>query len=491
MTGNLLRSVAVIGDDAAAWMAAAALARALGRHCTIKVIAAGREPQGVAAAEGTLPALRALHHLIGIDEDDLVRRTGAGFKLGTLFRDWSRPGQNYFHPFGAFGATLESVAFHHHWMRLRAQGHDLPLEDYSLACAAARAGRFARPLDDPRSVMSTFSYGLHLGSAPYAAYLRHVAERHGASAATAPFAGAECEADVVKAVRLGDGRLVEADLFIDCAGVLTADVAFEDWSQWLPCDRMTAIVSPEASHQVPYTEIRAAGAGWHWRIPLRGAVAHGLCYSSRHMPAEEALRAGGGEPRTLSFTNGRKVRFWNGNVVALGEAAGFLEPVDATNLHLVHSGLVRLLALLPHRDRIGAERDEYNRLTAEDWERARDFLILHYKATQRDDSAFWRERRSMSIPETLAYKMRLFEARGHVVLYDDEAFAEQDYVAVFIGQDVLPRRYDPVADTIAADLTKRQLDGMRAAIGRAVQAMPPYPAFLARFGADQPTATRP
>jgi tryptophan 7-halogenase len=504
MTGNLLRSVVVVGDDAAAWMAAAAFGRALGKHCTVQVVSAGREPGGLAglrAAEGTLPALRALHHLLGLDEDDFVRRTGAGFKLGTLFRDWSRPGRDYFHPFGAFGASLESVAFHHHWMRLRAQGHHQPLEAYSLACAAARAGRFTRPLDDPRSVLSTFSYGLHLGSAQYAAYLRRVAEQQGVAVAACPIAGVEHEGDLIKAVRLADGRSIEADLFIDCAGVLIADaphVAFEDWSHWLPCDRLMAVMSAGARPQVPYTEIRAVNGGWHWRIPLRGATAQGLCYSSRYLQAQaarEALRVQCGgtleaEPRTLSFTNGCRVRFWTANVVALGDAAGFLEPLEATNLHLVHSGLVRLLSLLPHRDRIGIERDEYNRLTLEEWQRARDFLILHYKATQRDDSPFWNDRRSMSIPEALSYKIRLFDARGHVVLYDEEAFAEQDYLAVFVGQDMLPRRHDPVADTIAIELTKQRLDSMRAAIRQAVEAMSPYSAFLARYGADEPSEAR-
>ena len=495
MVGNLLRSVAIIGDDAAAFLAAAAFGRALGKHCRVQVVAASAL-HGLAAlrsAEGTLPALRALHHLVGIDEDDLVRRTGAGFKLGTLFRDWSR--QDYFHPFGAFGASLESVAFHHHWMRLRAQSHEAPLEAYSLACAAAQAGRFARPLDDPRSVLSTFSYGLHLDSAQYAAYLRRVAEKHGADIAAGAIAGIEHDGDLVKAVRLADGRSVEADLFIDCAGVLTdkLGVAHEGWSQWLPCNRL-AVISAIPSRQVPYTEVRATSAGWHWHIPTRNGLAQGLCYSSGHMPEEQvhqALRAGGApdtEIRTLSFTNGCRCRFWTGNVVALGDAAGFLEPLEATNLHMVHSGLVRLLSLLPHRDRIGIERDEYNRLTREDWERTRDFLILHYKATRRDDSSFWKERRDMNIPEALAYKIRLFEARGHVVLYDEEAFAEQDYLAVLIGQGMLPKRYDPVADTIPADLTKKRLDSMRVAIRQAVEAMPPYTTFLARFAAGQPAA---
>lgn len=499
MSGNLLRKVVIVGSDAAAWMAASALARATSGHCAVQVIAA--EPHGLAAlgtGEGTLPALRAFHRLLGIDEDDLVRATGAGFKLGTLFRDWSRPGRDYFHPFGVFGAPLESVAFHHHWMRLRAHGHDVPLDAYALGSMAAKAGRFTRPLDDPRSALSTFSYGLHLDSRRYADFLRRLAEQQGVAVASGAIAAVTREGDTIKSITLSDGRRFEADLYIDCTGLLAApDAGFEDWSGWLPCDRMLAVAG--TGQPFPYTEIRAASAGWHWTMPLQGAVIRGLCYASKHM-TEDAARAalaaryGGAlpaEPRLLSFTNGRRARFWTGNVVALSDAAGILEPLEATNLHLAQSGIVRLLSLLPYRDRIGIERDEYNRLTGEDWDRARDFVILHYKATQRSDTPFWVERRDNAVPDALAYKIRLFGARGHVVLYDEEAFAEPDFLSVFIGQDILPKRYDPVADAIAPDLVKRQFDGMRAAIQRTVEAMPAYPAFLARYGAEQSSAMHP
>ncbi|MDE1986737.1 MAG: tryptophan 7-halogenase [Alphaproteobacteria bacterium] len=500
MPDHRIRSVAVVGDGIAAWMAALAVARALGPHCSVRVITPGGGPRGLAilaAGEGTLPALRAFHRLIGIDEDDLVRRTGAGFKLGIRFFDWGRIGSSYFHPFSEFGATLDSVAFQHHWLRLRAEGQDTPLEAYSVAAMAAQSGRFARPLNDPRSVLSTYSYGLHLDGTRYAAYLREIAEKRGVAVSVHAVAGIDRGDDgQVQAVRLAGGEPIQADLFIDCSGAIVEGalkIGYEDWSRWLPCDRILGAMG--APDPLPYSEARAVAAGWHWRIPLQRGTGHGLVYASRHLSEDEAraelvMRVGEkslGEPTQLRFVNGRRAQFWSDNVIALGDAAGFLEPLGATNLHLVQTGIVRLLALLPHRDRAGAERSEYNRQMTEEWQGVRDFLILHYKATQRDDTDFWKECRAMKVPETLAYKIRLFEARGRVVLYDEETFLEPDFMAVFIGQDVLPRRYDPVADTIELDLTKDRLNRMRATIRQAAETMPAYRAFIARYGTGQPT----
>ena len=503
MLDNRIRSVAVVGNGAAAWMAALAFARALGPRCSVRVIAPRGDTHGLealAASEGTLPALQAFHGLVGVDEDDLVRRTGAGFKLGIRFCDWARIGHCYFHPFSEFGATLDAVAFQHHWLRLRAEGQDSPLDAYSVAAMAAQSGRFARPLNDPRSVLSTFSYGLHLDSTRYAAYLREIAVKRGVAVSAYAVAGVERggEDGRVQAIRLADHERVEADLFIDCSGVLIEDtlkIGYEDWSRWLPCDRALAAVGAPMAPPLPYTEARAIAAGWHWRIPQQTGTSHGLVYSSRHLSEEKARSELAtllgenppSEPGHVHFVNGRRAQFWNGNVVALGEAAGFLEPLEATNLHLVQTGIVRLLALLPDRDRADTERGEYNRLMTEEWERVRDFLILHYKATQRRDTEFWNKCRAMEVPETLAYKIRLFEARGRVVLYDEETFLEPDFVSVFVGQGLLPRRYDPVADAIGLDLTKDRLNRMRAAIRQAAETMPAYRAFIARYGAGQPT----
>jgi tryptophan 7-halogenase len=501
MLGNRLRSIAVLGDGTATWMAAAAFARALGKHCVIRVIAPGGEPRGLtmlAAGEGTLPAIRAFHQLVGIDENDLVYRTASGFKLGTRFCDWSALGRSYFHPFGDFGATLDSVAFQHHWIRLRTQGHDVPFGAYSLASAAAEAGRFTRPLDDPRSVMSTFSYGLHLDSARYTSYLRDIAEGYGVIVVAGVVIDIEKRDEEIAAVHLAGGERIEADLFVDCSGVLVEGIlriGYEDWSSWLPCDRALAAVSAPSGDALPFTEARATGAGWRWRIPLRDRTGHGLIYSSRHLSENDAcgeftdgLDAKTlGEVKSLHFINGRRRQFWSGNIVALGDAAGFLEPLEATNLHLVHSGIARLLSLLPDRDRAGAERTEYNRRTIEEWERVRDFLILHYKATNRDDTPFWKSCHTMEVPETLAYKIKLFEARGRVVLYDEETFAEPDFLSVFIGQDVLPRCYDPVADTIEFEVTRSRLDRMHLTIRQAAKTMPSYASFLARYRSSLPS----
>ena len=468
--------VVVVGGGSAGWMTAAALGRSLGRNHRVLVIEE-RDPQDdtgmLAPFESTLPSLRAFNAMLGLDEDALTAGTSGSFKLGTRFTNWTRRGSHYIHPFSDFGGVLEGVAFHHYWLRLRQAGQVEPFENFSLAAVAARAGRFARPTDDPRSVTSTMSYGLHLDVAAYVSAVRAVAERFGVGCLrghVATIARREVDGDI-EAVVLTDGRRVEADLFIDCSGqkaalIGTLDPTWLDWSSWLPCNRLRTSFVAEAN-PLPLTEAQATRNGWRWRVPLRDRT--GLAEVTASDVAPQTADAAA----EIRFGNGRRNTAWVGNCVAIGLSAACLEPLEGTSLHLVQSGISKLLALFPHQGAMALPAREYNRLMADEVERIRDLLILHYRANRRTGEPMWDQARLTPPPEPLAHKIRMFESRGRISLYDEETFEEASWIAVFLGQGIQPRRYHPLADQFPIDEVRRQLKRMRDVIHKAADAMPP------------------
>ncbi|MGZ3306644.1 MAG: tryptophan halogenase family protein, partial [Asticcacaulis sp.] len=437
-----VKNVIVVGGGTSGWMAAAVLSTSLAPHSVSVTVVESSEIGTVGVGEATIPPILVMNAKLGLDEDELVRRTNATYKLGIEFVNWGALGDRYFHPFGNYGSELAGVQFHHHWLRTR-EGQ---LADYSLPTLAAYAGKFGRPSDDPRNVLSKMAYALHFDATLYAGVLRELSLKHGVTHVDARISGVNLDSETgfVSSLTLADGRSLEADLFIDCSGfrgLLIEDAlktGYIDWSHWLPMNRAMAVPSAITGPMLPYTRSTAGGAGWRWRIPLQHRIGNGHVYCSEFISddqAEAELLAGLdgpaiAPPRPLRFTTGRRRLSWNKNVVALGLASGFIEPLESTSIHLVQSGIATLMSLFPGGGIVQAEVDLYNRLMATEYETVRDFVILHYKQTQRDDTPFWRQVRDMDIPETLANRMAVFANQARLILDPGELFRDTSWVAV-------------------------------------------------------------
>lgn len=499
--------VLIVGGGTAGWMTAAALSQLLPPRSAALRLVESREIGTVGVGEATVPHIRFFNAKLGFDEADFMARTRATFKLGIEFRDWARVGDSYIHPFGAFGKDLRGVPFHHYWVRARRGGHARGLQDYSLPILAARHGRFRRPSEDPAQALSTYSYAFQFDAGLYAGYLRAYAEARGVERLEGRIVDVTLRPDdgFVESVTLDGGERLEADLFVDCSGfhgLLIGQAlgeAFESWSHWLPCDRALAVPCPAAGPVTPYTRATAREAGWIWRIPLQHRVGNGHVYSSAFTSDEHALEALLGqleappqaEPRPLRFTAGKRRRQWSRNVVAIGLSAGFLEPLESTSIHLIQLAIGYLLDLFPRRGFEPMTETEFNRIMALEYERVRDFIILHYHATERDDTPFWNHCRTMSIPDSLAYRIELFRERGVVASYREGMFLDPSWHAVFVGQHVVPRQYDPCAEVLSDEELAEALAGLSDEYARAVAAMPAHDAFLRRIGAHHQAVPTP
>ena len=476
-------------------MSAAAIAHATRGACAITLIES-EEIGIVGVGEATIPPIRMFNQMLGIDEADFVRATQGSFKLGIEFVDWGRLGNRYFHPFGKYGVEFDTVPVHQFWLRARAEGDTTPWQDYSMAWAAARDNRFDHPTRDPRMIQSTFDYAYHFDASLYARFLRSYAEQRGVRRIEGRIASVARDPDTgdISAVQLADGRRFEAEFFVDCSGFRgllieeALKTGYDDWTHWLPCDRAVAVPCARTAPLTPYTRSTARAAGWQWRIPLQHRVGNGHVYSSRFMEddaAEEVLLANLeseplAPPRRLRFVTGRRRLHWNQNCVAIGLSSGFLEPLESTSIHLIQSGLARFLALFPGREPDPVSVAEYNRLTQVEFERVRDFIILHYHASTREDSALWRHTRAMDIPDALAYKLEQFSQAGNIVSDGLELFQNPSWLAVFIGQDVIPRRYAPLVDLRHSAEFSRYLESLRRTMSQAASVMPSHEQFIDR-----------
>ncbi len=496
MSDNRIRSIVIVGGGTAGWMAAATLSRFLkNNYCPVRLIES-EEIGTVGVGEATIPQINTFNRMLGLDENDFVRKTQATFKLGIKFVDWTRLGHSYFHPFGPYGIDMEGVSFHSYWLKLRSLGEPTDLGDFSLQDVAGRRGKFMRPVNAGNSPLSKIAYAFHFDAALYARYLREYATSRGVQRSEGKIVDVKLRGEdgFIEAVVLESGERVEADFFIDCSGFrgLLIEQAlrtgYEDWTHWLPCNRAVAVPCESGGEFSPYTRSTARKAGWQWRIPLQHRIGNGYVFSSEHISEDEATTtllanldgAPRAAPRLLKFVTGRRRKFWNRNCLALGLASGFLEPLESTSIHLVQSGIANFMTLFPNRDFSQVEIDQYNRVTSWEFDRIRDFLVLHYNATERNDSSFWNYCRTMSVPEELQQKLDLFRAHGRIFRENNELFTETSWFAVMVGQNVVPRSHDPLVDVLGDDEVRARLASIKATISTSADTMPSHREFIAK-----------
>jgi len=498
MIGEPIRRIVVVGGGTAGWMCAAALTKIMGDFPGLTIELVESDAIGtVGVGEATIPQITVFNRMLGLDEAEFMRATHATYKLGIEFVDWTRPGHRYIHPFGHYGVDMLGVEFHHHWLKARSLGDTSELDDYSIAAMAARAGKYAAPSNaNPNSPLARLGYAFQFDAGRYAKFLRAYAEQRGARRTEGKVVRVEQDGESgdVTALALESGTRVEGDLFLDCSGFRalligqTLGVDFVDWSDWLPCDRAVAVPCALGGDRQPLTRSTARKAGWQWRIPLQHRIGNGHVYCSAHMSEDEAtailLANLDGEPladpNPIRFQAGYRARAWEKNVIALGLAGGFLEPLESTAIHLVQSGIARLMTLFPSARRDARLAERYNRLALRDYLDIRDFLVLHYTATERDDSPFWDYCRHLDPPGGLAEKLAMFRANGRVFREHNELFTETSWLSVMVGQGVTPGGYHPAADLVDDAETLRRVGHIREVIATTVAHMPTQEDYLHR-----------
>lgn len=495
-----IRRIVVVGGGSAGWMAAASLARSFSPRLAsgdLSLTVVESTAIGiVGVGEATIPPIRDFNATLGINEAEFVRATRATIKLGIEFRDWTGDGDRFFHGFGDFGPPLDRQPAVQHLFRLKGLGLIDEIEPWSVPSMMAAQNRFAPPLRDPRSVLSAYAYAYQFDAALYAAFLRAYAENLGVRRLDRRIVDVSLRGPdgFIDAVVFEGGERLEGDLFIDCSGFRgllieqTLKTGYEDWTHWLPCDRAVAMPCPSVGETTPFTRVTARDAGWQWRIPLQHRTGNGYVYSSNFTDDEAAVadlrsQMDGpalAEPNLLRFVTGRRKKAWNRNCVSLGLACGFVEPLESTSINLIQTGVGRLLDLFPDLDFDPVVTEEYNRRSAEEVERVRDFIILHYHLARRE-GALWDYCRTMSLPDTLKQKIDLFRARGEVALLEDESFREASWTAIFTGLGVWPDRWSPLTDLTPAATTLERMERRAALIRQAAGSVPPHDRFLAEL----------
>ncbi len=497
MEQQRIERVVIVGGGTAGWTAAAALSKVLKReHYTITLVESD-EIRTVGVGEATVPPIRLFNQALGIDEAEFIRATQGTFKLGIEFRNWARKGHVYVHQFGKHGDNFDVAPFHQYWSKLRLAGRVGPIDEYSLCAAAGMNSKFVMPDANPRSIFSTYSYAYHFDAGLYARFLRGLSEKRGVQRVEGKVVDVTLRGGdgFVESITLEGGRRIDGDLFIDCSGFRALLIegalktGYEDWTHWLPCDRAVAVPCERGGDFKPFTRSTAHDAGWQWRIPLQHRIGNGYVYCSAHISDDDAhqtLMANlDGKPtedaRVLKFTTGRRKKFWNKNVVAVGLSSGFLEPLESTSIHLIQTGVSKLIGLFPDRNFDPVTIDEYNRQHGIEFERIRDFIILHYCATEREDTPLWRYCHNMSVPDDLAYKLKVFRSGGRLVQLGGDFFHDSSWIAVLLGQFVTPQAYDPVVDNYDIDDLEIVLKKIKAMINATVDQMPTQKEYIDRY----------
>ncbi len=493
-----VENIVIVGGGTAGWMCAAGLSTLLGKT-GLNIILVESEAIGViGVGEATLPHIKYFNDALGIDEAEFMAATSATFKLGIEFVNWGKLGDSYIHPFGDYGLSNNGVPFHHYWRKVMFEPQTGTLDEYSLPIMACRAAKFQPPSDDPRSVSSTYRYAYQFDSLKYAPFLRRHSETKGVKRVEGKVVDVSLasETGYIKSVQLESGTDIYGDLFIDCTGFFgvliekALETGYDSWTEWLPCDRAVAVACESEGALLPYTRATADKAGWRWRIPLQHRTGNGHVYASNFISDDAAKKSlidnlegePLAEPRFLKFETGKRRKLWNKNCIAIGLSGGFLEPLESTSIYLIQEGITKLIEFFPQMTDHAVDETEYNRLMDLEFDRVRDFLILHYNATERDDSEFWNYVRTMPIPSSLEEKLALFKARGRVVKYDHGLFLTPSWLAVYIGQGIIPENYDWRVDQLPLHNVRQHLGQMRGLIAHTTEKMQDHAAYITEHG---------
>jgi tryptophan 7-halogenase len=495
MTNNKIEKIVIVGGGTAGWMTAAALAKVLGKDYAQVTLIESEDIGTVGVGEATIPIIQLFNKLLDLDEDEFVRKTQGTFKLGIQFVNWKALGHQYIHAFGDVGKDMNSVQFYQYWLKMAQEGAVEDLGKYTISGVASERGKFMRPYDAGNSPLSNIAYAFHFDAGLYARYLREYAETRGVMRKEGMIVKTQLRAadGFIEAVEMASGERIEADLFIDCSGFRgllieeALHTGYEDWSHWLPCDRAWAVPCAHAGEPSPYTRSTAHSAGWQWRIPLQHRIGNGHVFASKYMSEDEACHIllnnldgeALAEPRLLKFVTGKRKRFWNKNCIAIGLAGGFMEPLESTSLHLVQSAIARLMAFFPNKNFDQEDIEEYNRQAHFEYDRIRDFLILHYCATERTDSDFWNYCRTMSVPAELTQKIEQFKKNGRIFRTANEMFNDLSWLEVMYGQGIRPRSYNPLVDRMPKEEIIKRMQGIRNVIEKSVDFMPTHAEFIA------------
>lgn len=493
-SGSKMQRVVILGGGTAGWMAAACLSKIYGGNLSVTLVESA-EIGIVGVGEATIPMINLFNSILGIDEADLVRETEATFKLGIEFVDWTRIGHSYLHPFGAYGVNMEGISFYHYWLRLARHEGAKDYGQFNLETLAIRQGRCGPTATDLPQLKLNKAF--HFDARLYAAFLRRYSEARGVVRIEGRVRDVHLNPDTgdVASLLLEDGQAVEGGLFIDCSGFAglligkTLGVPWQDWSQWLPCNRAIAVPSENVGPPAAYTRSTAREAGWQWRIPLQHRTGNGYVFCESFLSEDEASetvlsRLEGkalADPRILKFTTGHRARMWEKNVVSLGLASGFLEPLESTSIYLVQSALARLMALFPAHEVNPHVRSKFNSDMNAEYECIRDFLIAHYKLTERDDTPFWTMCRTMEIPDSLKMKLDVFGNEGLLLETAFDIFKDTSWFSVLMGQGVYPKSYHPLADALPQKEFLDRMTQLRKMVMQRASALPSHSQYIDRL----------
>jgi tryptophan halogenase len=463
MQTKRVKDIVIVGGGTAGWMSAALLVKLLGKQVNITLVESD-DIGTVGVGEATIPPIQIYNNVLGVKENDFLKATGGTFKLGIQFENWGQLGDKYMHAFGSVGRQIGMTPFQHYWLRAKAAGVDADLWDYSFNMQVAKQDRFALMPKIPNSPLEGLVHAYHFDAGLYARYLRQGSEQAGVRRIEGMITDVALDGEngFIKSVELKEGGVIEGDLFLDCSGFRSLlmggalGVAYEDWTRWLPCDRAVAVPAKNGDRLRPYTQSIAHSAGWQWRIPLQHRAGNGHVFASEFMSEDEATSIlmnnlegeAIAEPKTLRFQTGRREKFWHKNCVAVGLSSGFMEPLESTSIHLIQMGVVRLAQMFPSAGFETVNIAEYNTQVGFEYERIRDFIILHYHANQRTDSLFWTRCRDMEIPESLTRKIDLFKNTGRIFRDNNELFTEAAWLQVMVGQNIMPEDHSPLADML-------------------------------------------
>jgi tryptophan halogenase len=489
-----IKKVVIVGGGTAGWMSAALLKRVYADQLDIELVES-KDIGIIGVGEATIPPIQLANSVLGLDEAEFLRETKATIKLGIQFENWRVQGEKYYHTFGSPGRSQAFCHFHHYWVRAQQAGYESNLWDYDLNYLCAEAGKFAKlQVNDPVWEMQ---YAYHFDASLYGQYLSKYSEKLGVKRTEGLIeqVNTHAESGHVETLTLKGGTEISGDFFVDCSGTRgllisqALDTGYEDWGHWLPCDRAMAVPSERFQETLPYTRSIAHSAGWQWRIPLQHRNGNGLVYSSKHYSDDEAAdillnnldSKAIAEPKIIPFRTGRTSKQWNRNVVAIGLSSGFLEPLESTSIHLIQSAIVRLITLFPHTGVTTQLMDEYNRQSQYEFEYIRDFIIMHYHLTERDDSDFWRGVRDMDVPERITEKMDLFRATGMLTKDNMDIFLESSWLQVMLGQGIMPQDYHPLADTLTEEQLKEKLENTKKTKLQPMPKIPSHDDFLEMF----------